>query len=156
MSSPGRPPQTCPMTMMRKAQFVLAGIAVLASAACGGDDDGGDAGDGGPSSAPDIDAVQACLEAGGLTTSTDSVIPADTRKMLGIEGGLTLSGDGDLVGLGSITWYVDAKTATEAHEASAAVRTEEVVRAVNGTVAWDYMGSDAAVTLIEGCLAPGS
>ncbi len=153
MSSCGRAPQTCPMTMMRKAHLLLAGIAVLVSTACGGDDDGGD---GGSSSAPDIDAVQSCLEAGGLTTSTDSVIPADTREMLGIEGGLTLSGDGDLVGLGSITWYVDAKTATEAHEASAAVRTEEVARAVNGTVAWDYVGSDAAVTLIEGCLAPGS
>ncbi len=39
--------------------------------------------------------------------------------MLGIEGSLTLSGDGDLVGLGSVTWYVGAMTATEAHEASA-------------------------------------
>lgn len=65
------------------------------------------------------DEAPPCLEAGGLTTSTDSVIPADARKMLGIEGSLTLSGDGDLVGLGSVTWYVGAMTATEAHEASA-------------------------------------
>lgn len=141
------------MTMMRKAHFALAGMAVLAAAACGGDDDGGG---GGSSAAPDIDAVQTCLEAGGLSTSTDSVIPAETRKMLGIEGGLTLNGGDDLVGLGSITWYVDAKTATEAHEAAQAVRTEEVVQVVDGSVAWDYMGSDAAVALIESCLAPGS
>ena len=44
----------------------------------------------------------------------------------------------------------------EAHEAGGAVRTDEVARAVDGTVPWDYVGSDAAVTLIEGCLASGS
>jgi len=146
--------QTCPMTIVRKVHIVLAGVAVLASAACGGDDDAG--GGGGASPAPDIDEVQACLEAGGLTTSTDSVIPEEGRKALGIEGGLTLSGEDDLFGLGSITWYVDAATAADAHEAGAAMRTDEVARAVQGKVAWDYMGADDAVSLIEDCLGTGA
>lgn len=118
---------------------------------CGSD---GDAADGGSSNAPapDIEEVAACLEAGGLETSTDSAAPAALQEQLGIEGSLSLAGEGDLVGLGSVTWYVDAAAAVEADEAGAAVRTEDVARAVHGTVAYHYAGSDDAVTLIEDCL----
>lgn len=132
----------------------LSAIAVLGATACGGDDD--DAGGGGGSAAPGLAEVQACLESGGFTTSTDSVLPEEARKALGIEDSLTIYGDGDLVGLGSMTWYVNNSTAKEAHEAGAAVRTEDVARAVQGPIAWDYAGSDAAVAVIEGCMAGGS
>lgn len=91
-----------------------------------------------------------------MTTSTESVIPDETRELLGIKDSLTLSGDGDVVGLGSITWYADADTAAEAHEAGAAVRTEDVAREVDGTIAWDYAGADAASALIRDCLEAGS
>lgn len=135
------------MKATRTYLFMMVGVLALAPAACG-------SGDGAATPAPDVEQVSSCLEAGGMTTTTDSVIPAETREKLGIEASLSLAGEGDLVGLGSITWYVDADTAAEAHEAGAAVRTEDVARAVQGTVAWDFAGGDDAVLLIEDCLAP--
>lgn len=130
-------------------RFMMVGVLALSPTACGSSD-------GAAIPAPDVDQVSSCLEAGGMTTTTDSVIPAEARKQLGIEAGLTLTGEDDLVGLGSITWYVDSSTAAEAHEAGAAVRTDDVARAVQGTVAWDFAGSEDAVALIEGCLAPAA
>lgn len=146
--------QTGPMTARRMVGVALCAVAVLTATACGGDDD--DAGSGGASAAPGLAEVQACLESGGFTTSTDSVIPEEARKALGIKDSLTINGDGDLFGLGSMTWYVNDSTAKEAHEAGAAVRSEDVARAVQGPIAWDYAGSDAAVAVIEGCVAGGS
>lgn len=125
----------------------------LAVVGCG-DDGGGGNGGGGASEAatPDVDAVSTCLTDAGLEVSSDSVLTDEAREALGIEDGLSIVGSDDLTGLGSITWYVDADTAREADEAGAAVRTDEVARGVVGRAAWDFMGSDAAVEAIEGCL----
>lgn len=131
-----------------------AALVAVALAACG--DDGGDSqssgGGGGSTETPDAVEVEQCLLDAGFEVENGSVLPDDAKKAMGIEDHLSVLGGDELTGLGSITWYVDAKTAREADEASAAVRTDEVARGVVGAAAWDYMGTDEAVEAFEGCL----
>lgn len=141
-------------TTLRARAAALAVVAIAALGACGDDSGGGGGGGGGDAGAavPDVDEVAACLEDGGLTASGESNVPPELRERLGIEDSLSLSGEGDLVGLGSITWFVDTGAAEEDHEAGAAVRTDDVARGIRGRVTYDYAGSEEAAALIEACL----
>lgn len=137
---------------------VVAAVGLIAGA-CGGDDgnDGDGAGGSDVVEAAAVEDVKACLQDAGLDVEDDTNLTADLRDTFGIEDAIDVMGDGDLVGLGSVTWYEDAGTAEEAHEAGGAARTEDVARGVIGRVTYDFAGADkeqgATVgDLIEGCL----
>ena len=142
---------------MRTALTLGSLLVLSALAACGGSD-----GDGGGGQAASVDTasaaeVTACLTDAGFTVTESVALTDDVKKVLGIEDSLSISGDGEHVGLGSVTWYKDAKTAADAHEDGAAVRTEDVAREVVGVVTYDFAGvdragSDAAAAIIADCL----
>ncbi|MGK2947833.1 MAG: hypothetical protein ACSLFP_04615 [Acidimicrobiales bacterium] len=140
---------------MRTALVGVVTALGLVTGACGGDDGGGS--DGGAIEAAAVEDVQACLQEAGLEVEDDDDLSDDLREAFGIEDALDLMGDGDLVGLGSVTWYESADKAEEAHEAGGAVRTDDVARAVVGRITYDFVGADKAQGatvggLIEGCL----
>lgn len=147
------------MNGTRAVRTGLAAALLLAAAAgCGGDSDGDDGASsdaGGSETAaetPSVEEVKACLEEGGIDTSGESNLPPALMERDGIVDVLVLNGDGDLVGMGGVTLYVDDDAAQKAYEAGGAVRTEDVARGVKGNLDYDYAGSDAAVELIESCL----
>lgn len=146
--------------MTRAAWTGVAGLLLaIGASGCGSDGGGDDAADGGgaPAAAgssaevPEVDAVRSCLEQAGFELSESNLTP-ELQERLGIEEDIAVAGDDELVGLGSVTWYVDEPTAKQAFEAGAAVRTEEVLRGRKGRFEYDYAGSDEAKARIEGCV----
>ena len=139
------------MTGMRAVRTGLAAVLLLAAASgCGGDDGGDEAA--ASVETPAVADVKACLEEGGIDTSGESNLPEALKERDGIVDTLVLAGEGDLVGVGGVTWYVDEDAAQKAFEAGAAVRTEDVARGVKGRLDYDYAGSDEAVAILESCL----
>ena len=142
--------------------------ATLALTACGGGSDAAsDNGDasGGDDNTSGLDAatVATCLENRGFEVTREAdqdealVLPDEYKESVGLIENLTLGSIGDRKGIGSVGIYADADAATEANEASAGMRTDDVFAGATGVASWDYIitaGDDPGIVpMIDACLS---
>ena len=156
-------------TRTRTALIVIAAIALpLGAASCGGSDDvasdDGDASSGdGNTSGLDAATVAICLENRGFEVTREAdqdealVLPDEYKESVGLIESLTLGSIGDGKGIGSVGIYTDADAATEADEASAGMRTDDVFAGASGVASWDYIitaGDDPGIVpMVDACLS---